>query len=80
MGKLRGLNKRIRKLERLVKLRDGMLEYERTRSLAAEKCINALLNKIGSMVELTNDEIISAPAYMAKYSEEQTVFVKQAKE
>ena len=80
MGKLRGLNKRIRKLERLVKLRDGMLEYERTRSLAAEKCINALLNKIGSTVDLTNDEIINAPAYMAKYSEGQTVFAKQAKE
>lgn len=77
MGRRRGLSKKIKKLERIVKERDRRLKLERGKLDVSERYIYLLLSKIGDKVVIDPRELAGVDEYIASYNKNNIVFTKR---
>ena len=76
MGRRRGLSKKIKKLERIVKERDKTLKLERGKLNVSESYIYLLLSKLGDKVVIDPKELAGVTEYTASYNKNSIVFTK----
>ena len=76
MGRRRGLSKKIKKLERIVKERDKILKIERGKLNVSESYIYLLLSRLGDKVVIDPRELAGVDEYTASYTKNSIVFTK----
>lgn len=76
MGRRRGLSKKIKKLERIVKERDRRLKLERDMLNVSESFICLLLSRLGDEVVIDPKELAGVTEYTASYNKNSIVFTK----
>lgn len=76
MGRRRGLSKKIKKLERIVKERDRRLKLERDMLNVSESFICLLLSRLGDEVVIDPRELAGVDEYTASYNKNNIVFTK----
>lgn len=76
MGRRRGLSKKIKKLERIVKERDKILKLERGKLDVSESFIYLLLSRLGDKVIIDPREFAGVEEYTASYNKNNIVFTK----
>lgn len=76
MGRRRGLSKKIKKLERIVKERDKILKLERGKLDVSESFIYLLLSRLGDKVVIDPRELAGVDEYTASYTKNSIVFTK----
>ena len=77
MGRRRGLSKKIKKLERIVKERDRRLKLERGKLDVSESFIYLLLSRLGDKVIIDPREFAGVEEYTASYNKNNIVFTKR---
>lgn len=77
MGRRRGLSKKIKKLERIVKERDKILKIERGKLNVSESYIYLLLSRLGDKVVIDPRELVRVDEYIASYNKNNIVFTKR---
>ena len=77
MGRRRGLSKKIKKLERIVKERDKILKIERGKLNVSESYIYLLLSRLGDKVVIDPRELVRVDEYIASYKKNNIVFTKR---
>ena len=77
MGRRRGLSKKIKKRERIVKERDKILKIERGKLNVSESYIYLLLSRLGDKVVIDPRELAGVAEYTASYNKNNIVFTKR---